>query len=69
MARYLLNLLGSVEGAVGRVGWVEVIDVLIVAVILYFGFSKNRMMHRTIRMMVEKGQEVPAALLAPPPPH
>jgi hypothetical protein len=42
--------------------------VLIVAVILYFGFSRNRMMHKTIRMMVEKGQEVPAALLAPPPP-
>ena len=42
--------------------------VLIVAVILYFGFSKNRMMHRTVRMMVEKGQPVPAALLAPPPP-
>jgi len=42
--------------------------VLIVALIMYFGFSKNRMMHRTIRMMVEKGQEVPAALLAPPPP-
>jgi Domain of unknown function (DUF6249) len=42
--------------------------ILIVAVIMYFGFSKNRMMHRTIRMMVEKGQEVPAALLAPPPP-
>ena len=41
--------------------------VLIVAVILYFGFSKNRMMHRTVRMMVEKGQEVPAALLNPPP--
>jgi hypothetical protein len=42
--------------------------VLIVAVIMYFGFSRNRMMHRTIRMMVEKGQPVPAALLAPPPP-
>jgi Domain of unknown function (DUF6249) len=42
--------------------------VLIVAVIMYFGFSKNRMMHRTIRMMVEKGQPVPAALLAPPAP-
>jgi Domain of unknown function (DUF6249) len=41
--------------------------VLIVAVILYFGFSKNRMMHRTVRMMVEKGQPVPAALLNPPP--
>ena len=42
--------------------------VLIVAVIMYFGFSKNRLMHRTIRMMVEKGQPVPAALLAPPAP-
>jgi Domain of unknown function (DUF6249) len=42
--------------------------VLIVAVIMYFGFSKNRMMHRTVRMMVEKGQPVPAALLAPPLP-
>ena len=41
--------------------------VLIVAVILYFGFSKNRMMHKTVRMMVEKGQPVPAALLNPPP--
>jgi Domain of unknown function (DUF6249) len=42
--------------------------VLIVALIMYFGFSKNRMMHRTVRMMVEKGQPVPAALLAPPAP-
>jgi hypothetical protein len=42
--------------------------VLIVAVIMYFGFSRNRMMHKTIRMMVEKGQPVPPALLAPPPP-
>jgi hypothetical protein len=41
--------------------------VLIVGLIMYFGFSRNRMMHKTIRMMVEKGQEVPAALLAPPP--
>jgi hypothetical protein len=42
--------------------------VLIVAVIMYFGFSRNRMMHKTIRLMVEKGQPVPAALLAPPAP-
>jgi hypothetical protein len=41
--------------------------ILIVAVILYFGFSRSRMMHRTVRMMVEKGQPVPAALLNPPP--
>jgi hypothetical protein len=42
--------------------------VLIVALIMYFGFSRSRAMHRTIRLMVEKGQPVPAALLAPPPP-
>jgi hypothetical protein len=42
--------------------------VFIVAVILYFGFSKSRMQHRTIRMMVEKGQPVPAELLVPPAP-
>jgi hypothetical protein len=42
--------------------------VVIVIALIYFGSSKNRMMHRTIRMMVEKGQPVPAALLAPPTP-
>jgi hypothetical protein len=42
--------------------------VLIVAVILYFGFSKTRMQHRTIRMLAEKGQPIPPALLAPPAP-
>jgi hypothetical protein len=41
--------------------------VLIVAVIMYFGFSKGRMMHRTVRLLVEKGQPVPEALLNPPP--
>ena len=41
--------------------------VLIVATILYFSFSKNRAMHKTVRMMVEKGQPVPEALLNPPP--
>jgi hypothetical protein len=42
--------------------------VLIVALIMYFGFSRNRAMHRTIRMLAEKGQPIPATLLAPPPP-
>ena len=42
--------------------------VLIVAVILYFGFSRSRMQHRTVRMLAEKGQPIPAALLAPPTP-
>jgi Domain of unknown function (DUF6249) len=41
--------------------------VLIVAVIMYFSFSKSRALQRTVRMMVEKGQPVPAALLNPPP--
>ena len=35
MIRYLLNLINSIAGAVAKVGWVEVIDVLIVAVIFY----------------------------------
>ncbi len=42
--------------------------VLIVAVILYFGFSKSRMQHRTIRMLAEKGQPIPPALFVPPAP-
>ncbi|MBA2586933.1 MAG: hypothetical protein H0U99_10675 [Chthoniobacterales bacterium] len=39
----------------------------IVFVIMYFSMSKSRALHRTVRAMVEKGQEVPAALLNPPP--
>ena len=42
--------------------------VLIVGLIMYFSFSKSRAMHRTVRMMVEKGQPVPESLLAPPHP-
>jgi hypothetical protein len=41
--------------------------VLIVGLILYFRFSRQRALHRTVRMMVEKGQPVPEALLNPPP--
>ncbi len=41
--------------------------VLIVAVIMYFSFSKTRALQRTVRLMVEKGQPVPEALLNPPP--
>lgn len=41
--------------------------VLIVATILYFSFSSRRAMHKTVRMLVEKGQPVPEALLNPPP--
>ena len=40
--------------------------VLIVGPGSYFSFSKSRA-HRTVRMMVEKGQPVPEALLNPPP--
>jgi hypothetical protein len=42
--------------------------VLIVGLIMYFSFSRQRALHKTVRMMVEKGQPVPEALLAPPPP-
>lgn len=41
--------------------------VAIVGLIMYFSFSKSRAMHRTVRMLVEKGQPVPEALLNPPP--
>jgi len=41
--------------------------VLIVGLITYFSFSRSRALHRTVRMMVEKGQPVPEALLNPPP--
>ncbi len=41
--------------------------VLIVGLILYFSFSRQRALHKTVQMMVEKGQPVPAALLNPPP--
>jgi hypothetical protein len=43
--------------------------VLIVGMIMYFSFSRQRALHRTVRMMVEKGQPVPEALLNPPPAH
>ena len=41
--------------------------VLVVAAIMFFSYLKSRSLHRTVRTMVEKGQEVPAALFAPPP--
>jgi hypothetical protein len=41
--------------------------VLIVGLIMYFSFSRQRALQRTVRMMVEKGQPVPEALLNPPP--
>jgi len=41
--------------------------VLIVGLIMYFSFSRSRSLQKTVRMMVEKGQPVPEALLNPPP--
>lgn len=43
------------------------LPVAIVGLIMYFSFSKSRALHKTVRMMVEKGQPVPEALLNPPP--
>jgi hypothetical protein len=40
--------------------------VLIVAVIMLINYAKSRSLHRTVQTMVEKGQPIPAALLAPP---
>ena len=41
--------------------------IMIVVAIMFFSYLKSRSLHRTVRMMVEKGQEVPPALFAPPP--
>jgi len=40
--------------------------VLIVTVIMLINYARARSLHRTVQAMVEKGQPVPAALLAPP---
>ena len=40
--------------------------VLIVAVIMFFSYIKARSLHKTVRLMVEKGQPVPESLLAAP---
>ncbi len=40
--------------------------VMIVTVILFFSYWRQRNLHRTVRMMVEKGQPVPEALFASP---
>jgi Domain of unknown function (DUF6249) len=42
--------------------------VLIVAAIMFFSYLRSRSLHRTVRSMVDKGQEVPAALFLGPPP-
>jgi hypothetical protein len=41
--------------------------VMVVAAIMFFSYLKSRSLHRTVREMVAKGQEVPPALFAPPP--
>ncbi len=42
------------------------VPVAVVWTIFYFANSRNRALHKTVRMMVEKGQPVPEALLNPP---
>ncbi len=41
--------------------------VMIVGVIMFFSYWKQRQLHRTVRMLVEKGQPVPEGLFAAPP--
>jgi hypothetical protein len=40
--------------------------VAIVAVIMFSNWARNRSLHKTVRMMVEKGQPIPPALFATP---
>ncbi len=40
--------------------------VLVVGLIMFFSYWKARSLHRTVRLMVEKGQPVPEALFAAP---
>ncbi len=40
--------------------------VMIVGLIMFFSYWKARSLHRTVRMMVEKGQPVPESLFAAP---
>jgi len=40
--------------------------VMIVGLIMFFSYWKARSLHRTVRLMVEKGQPVPESLFAPP---
>jgi hypothetical protein len=63
----------SKEGALMAIPIVGIIfttlfgaPVLIVAVIMFFSYIKARSLHKTVRMMVEKGQPVPEALFAAP---
>ena len=42
------------------------VPVAIVGVIMFFSYIKARSLHKTVRMMVEKGQPVPEALFATP---
>ena len=64
---------GVEEGALMAIPIVGIIfttlfgaPVLIVAVIMFFSYIKARSLHKTVRMMVEKGQPVPEALFAAP---
>ena len=41
--------------------------VVIVGVIMFFNYWKQRQLHRTVRLMVEKGQPVPEGLFSNPP--
>lgn len=65
---------GVDEGALMAIPIVAIIfmtlfgaPVLIVGLIMFFSLLKARSLHRTVRMMVEKGQPVPEALFARPP--
>jgi Domain of unknown function (DUF6249) len=76
---FSVNFDGGHSGHDSDVPWIAVpivlivfltifgVPVAVVGLIMYFSFSKSRALHKTVRMMVEKGQPVPDALLNPPP--
>ena len=64
---------GMEEGALMAIPIVGIIfasifgvPVAIVGVIMFFSYIKARSLHKTVRMMVEKGQPVPESLFAAP---
>jgi hypothetical protein len=62
---------GDIPLAVLPIAIISIISVFgfpvaIVAVIMFSNWAKNRSLHKTVRMLVEKGQPIPPALLSTP---
>jgi hypothetical protein len=55
---------GTLVPIVGACGLFTTI-ILVVLIPVFLDFRRNRLLHETLRAMVEKGMEIPAAMLAP----